>query len=277
MPLAVAVTFRRCCRPYWFDPSNLNLEPGDRVVVETTRGLEIGTVRVAATELAEDEVTVPLKPVLRIATEEDERQAERNRQRAEDALRVAAERVQHFGLPMKLVGAEYTLDGLQLTIYFTAENRVDFRELVRDLACRLRTRVQLHQIGARDHTRLAGGYGPCGRELCCTSFLTEFAPVSMRMAKDQSLFLNPVKFSGVCGKLMCCLRFEHEMYTQARSCLPPAGSIVLTEHGEAEVVAVSVLKNEVTVVLRATSAEVTLGPDQLILRHRPQLHSTLPE
>lgn len=263
MALVVGVTFRQRCKPYWFDPSGLSLERGVRVVVETVRGLEIGTVRMGVTEVPDDQLTPPVKPVLRLATEEDERQAERNRKRAADALRQAEDRVQHFHLPMKLVGAEYSLDGNQITIYFTAENRVDFRELVRDLACRLRTRVQLHQIGARDHTRLAGGYGTCGRELCCRTFLADFAPVSMRMAKDQSLFLNPVKFSGVCGKLMCCLRFEHEMYTAARCSMPAVGSTVVTPHGEGEVVALSVIRNEVTVILNETSAQLTIRVDDI--------------
>ena len=263
MPRVVGVAFRPPGKCYWFDPGELDLRLGDSVVVETVRGRELGTVRIPITEVLADTLVHPLKPVLRRATDEDVRQHERNQARARELLPQVEERVRHFGLPMKLLDAEFTFDASQIIIYFTAENRVDFRELVRDLACRFKTRVQLHQVGARDHTRMLGGYGPCGRELCCRTFLSEFAPVSMRMAKDQSLFLNPMKFSGSCGKLMCCLRFEHELYTEARARLPEVGARVGTPYGVGQVVAVSVLHDEVTVELPETSAVRTFKASEL--------------
>lgn len=271
MVRAVGVVFRQPGKMYWFDPGSFDLHVGDAVIVETSRGKEMGIVRTPPSDIPDEWITPPLRPVLRVATEEDKLSQQRFAERARDALRLAAERVRHFGLPMKLVDAEYAFDGSQVTIYFTAESRVDFRELVRDLACRLRARVQLHQIGARDHTRMLGGYGPCGRELCCCAFLSEFAPVSMRMAKDQSLFLNPVKFSGTCGKLMCCLRYEHEFYAEARSRLPALGTRVVTPHGTGEVVGVSVLNNEVTVQLPETAALVTCKPENIQVIDVPQV------
>jgi cell fate regulator YaaT (PSP1 superfamily) len=258
MAAVVGVAFRDRSRHYWFDPAGIEISPGDRVVVETARGPEIGTVRREAEEVPEDRLSAPLKRVLRQATPGDEAQLVRNHERARNAFETACKRVRHFGLPMKLLSAEYTFDCSQVVICFTAENRVDFRELVKDLAGRLRTRVQLYQVGARDHTRMLGGYGTCGRELCCRSFLTEFAPVSMRMAKDQSLFLNPARFSGACGKLMCCLRYEHETYTEARTRLPSVGSRVDTAHGSGKVVGISVLRCEVAVSLDETASEVVL-------------------
>jgi len=263
MAAVVGIAFRDRSRHYWFDPAGLDLSPGDRVVVETVRGPEIGTVRKAAEDVSDERLSSPLKKVLRRATPGDEAQLVRNNERARAAFETACKRVRHFGLPMKVLSAEYTFDCSQVIICFTAENRVDFRELVKDLAGRLRTRVQLYQVGARDHTRMLGGYGTCGRELCCRAFLTEFAPVSMRMAKDQSLFLNPAKFSGVCGKLMCCLRYEHDTYTEARTRLPSVGSRVETTHGSGRVVGISVLKSEVTVALDESAAEVTLKPCDL--------------
>jgi cell fate regulator YaaT (PSP1 superfamily) len=263
MATVVGITFRRLGRPYWFDPGGLDLDLGERVIVETAHGLEVGTVRVPPREMPDEQLVAPLKPVVRRMTADDEEQYARNAEQARSALEIAAERIAHFKLPMKLLSAECAFDCSQVTIYFTAENRVDFRELVRDLSGRLRSRVQLYQLGARDHTKILGGYGTCGRELCCRSFLADFAPVSMRMAKDQSLFLNPAKFSGVCGKLMCCLRFEHETYKEARSRLPAVGDRVVTPHGAGIVLAVSVLRNEVTVSLDETEAQVTLPASEI--------------
>jgi cell fate regulator YaaT (PSP1 superfamily) len=262
MPLAVGVSFRRLGRQYWFDPGDLVLEADDRVVVETSKGLEIGIVRTPPTEVAADRVGVPLKPVIRKATADDDEQERRNSERGQSALKVAAERVRHHRLPMKLLTAEYAYDCSQVTIYFVADTRVDFRDLVKDLAGQLRCRVQLYQVGARDQSRVVGGYGTCGRELCCRAFLTDFAPISMRMAKDQSLFLNPVKFSGVCGKLMCCLRYEHEVYVAARSRLPAVGSRVSTPRGDGRVLGTSVIRDEVTVMLDGSSAEIVVPADQ---------------
>lgn len=270
MPAVVGVSFKQPGRHYWFAPGDLEVDINTRVVVETARGVEIGTVRTPVREIPAEDLSGPLKAVVRIATSEDEARWRRNAERAQAALETAAQRVRHHKLPMKLLSAEFTFDCSQITISFTAESRVDFRELVKDLAGRLHTRVQLYQIGARDHTRMLGGYGPCGREFCCRSFLADFAPVSMRMAKDQSLFLNPVKFSGVCGKLMCCLRYEHETYTEAKTRLPAVGSRVATPRGAGRVVAISVIRDEVTVALDGSEAEVILSASDIEARTCPR-------
>jgi Uncharacterized homolog of PSP1 len=249
MPTAVGVAFKRVAKSYWFDPSGYELKDFDRVVVETTRGQEIGTVRVTAREVPPDELQAPLKQVVRLADERDFEQEKRNLERAREARRHCGERIRSHGLPMRLLQAEYNFDGSQITFYFSAETRVDFRELVKDLAGQLRCKVQLHQVGARDQAKMVGGIGPCGLTLCCSTFLTEFAPISMKMAKDQSLFLNPVKFSGVCGKLMCCLRYEHENYVEAKQRLPQIGELVMSPKGQARVLDVNIIKEEVIVQL----------------------------
>jgi cell fate regulator YaaT (PSP1 superfamily) len=255
MAVAVGVTFKRVAKSYWFEPGDLELRDWDRVVVETTRGAEIGTVRVEARELPEGELLGPLKRVLRKAGDEDLVTEERNKEKAREAMKLAIERVKSHELPMKVIQAEYTFDASQITISFVADTRVDFRELVKDLAGQLRCRVQLYQVGARDQAKMIGGVGPCGLTLCCSTFLTEFAPISMKMAKDQSLFLNPVKFSGVCGKLMCCLKYEHDDYVEAKKHLPEAGQIVRTPKGQGRVLQVNVLKGEVLVAIRDGDTE----------------------
>lgn len=209
---AVPVRFRRVGKIYHFDPAGLELEPGARVVVETARGLEIGEVVSRVRDIPDEELVQPLKPVLRIAREEDLRQAEQNRALARESLRVCREKVAARGLPMHVLEAEYTLDRSRLVFYFASENRVDFRELVRDLAGTFRTRIELRQVGVRDEAKMLGGLGPCGREVCCAVWLSEFQPVSIRMAKVQNLSLNPGKISGLCGRLMCCLRYEADLY-----------------------------------------------------------------
>lgn len=249
MPFAVGVAFKRVARSYWFDPGTLELKDMDRVIVETARGLEIGTVRVTARLVPEEELQAPLKRVVRLADANDLEQEARNKERAREAMHIAIDRIKYHELPMKVIQAEYTFDGSQVTIYFAAENRVDFRELVKDLAGRLRCKVQLYQIGARDQAKMIGGVGPCGLTLCCATFLTEFAPISMKMAKDQSLFLNPVKFSGVCGKLMCCLRYEHDNYMEAKQRLPQVGDLVMTPKGQGRVTGVNIIKEEVMVTM----------------------------
>ncbi len=211
MPFVVGVRFRPAGKIYYFDPGELELATGTRVVVETVRGTEIGTIVMSGKEVPEERVTQPLRKVIRVATPEDLEKERENREKAQEALDVARQKVEERGLDMKLVGAEYTLDRSRAVIYFTADGRVDFRELVRDLASTLRCRVELRQIGVRDEAKILGGIGPCGRRLCCASFLSEFYPVSIRMAKEQNLSLNPTKISGVCGRLLCCLRFESEL------------------------------------------------------------------
>jgi cell fate regulator YaaT (PSP1 superfamily) len=256
MPECVGVAFKRVSKSYWFDPNGLDLEEEQRVIVETTRGLEIGTVKIAARNVPNDEIQSALKKVLRRATADDIAQERANRVRAKESLAICIERVKAHGLAMRLLQAELSFDGGQITIYFSAENRVDFRELVRDLAAHLHCKVQLHQVGARDQAKMIGSIGPCGLTLCCASFLTDFAPISMKMAKDQSLFLNPVKFSGVCGKLMCCLRYEHEMYAETKPRLPQIGEVVMTGSGQGKVM-------DINIVTQIALVQLFEGGDEL--------------
>lgn len=216
MPVVVGVRFKKAGKIYYFDPANLELPRGSKVVVETARGLEYGEVSIAPRDIDSEEIVQPLKPVVRIGTERDAEVAAENKRREKDAYAVALGRISAHGLDMNLVDVEYTFDNAKIVFYFTAEGRVDFRELVKDLASIFRTRIEMRQIGVRDEAKLIGGIGPCGRILCCTSFLGDFAPVSIRMAKDQNLSLNPSKISGLCGRLMCCLRYEQDTYEEAK-------------------------------------------------------------
>jgi len=249
MPRVVPISFRPAGRPYRFDAGDLDLKPGDLVVARTSRGLELGWVRSGPKELADSELEVELKPVVRVATEDDVRKAERNAERESNAMEMAAKKIAKHGLPMKVIEAEATLDGSRIVLHFSAEGRVDFRALVRDLARSLRTRVELHQVGVRDEAKMRGGLGHCGRPLCCATFLTTFDPVGIRMAKEQNISLNPQKISGVCGRLMCCLNFEYEHYREAKSCLPKVGSRVETEQGPGKLKEVNVLRDRVTIAL----------------------------
>ncbi len=247
MPVCIGVAFKRVAKSYWFDPAGLDLVEDDRVVVETTRGAELGVVKIGPRDIVESEIQGELKRVIRKAATNDLLQERQNRERARRAMSVCLERVQALRLPMKLLQAEYSFDAMQVTVYFAAESRVDFRELVRDVAAQLRCKVQLHQVGPRDQSKLIGGVGPCGLTLCCATFLTDFAPISMKMAKDQSLFLNPVKFSGVCGKLMCCLRYEHETNVDVKKRLPQIGEIVMSPRGQGKVLDLN-LSTEIALV-----------------------------
>lgn len=212
MVRAVAVRFKRVGKPYHFDAGKLELEPGQRVVVETSRGLEVGEVISPVREVPERDLVQPVKPVVRVAREEDLRQAEANQALARESLAVCRQKVAERNLPMHVLDAEYTLDRSRLIFYFVSENRVDFRDLVRELASIFRTRIELRQVGVRDEAKMVGGLGPCGREVCCAVWLSEFHPVSIRMAKVQNISLNPGKISGLCGRLMCCLRYEACLY-----------------------------------------------------------------
>lgn len=225
------------------------MHEGDFVIAETARGIEFGEVMIEPREIPESELVAPLKKVIRLANGNDLERAAVNRESEKEAFYICSRKIAEHNLPMKLLEAEFSFDGTMITFCFSAEGRVDFRELVKDLGVTLKTKVQLHQIGVRDEAKLIGGYGTCGRELCCTSFLSTFDPISMKMAKDQSLFLNPAKFSGVCGKLMCCLRYEHEFYRTAKECLPAVGATVRTERGAGKVVDVNVVSNTLTVEL----------------------------
>ncbi len=253
MPEIVGVRFKRAGRIYYFDPAGFDLSVDDRVVVETARGSEIGIVAIAPKQVLDTEIQEPLRPVLRKATQEDLHHMESFKSKEQDALQKCAEKISQHGLPMKLVGAEYNFDGSRLTFYFTADGRVDFRELVKDLGSTFRTRIELRQIGVRDEAKLRGGLGRCGRALCCSSFLGEFSPVSIRMAKDQELPLNPMKISGICGRLLCCLSYENETYCCAKQQLPRTGEEVTTAHGPGKVVGVNVIKDTVLIELESKS------------------------
>ena len=246
----VGVRFRSAGKIYYFDPAKLPIKAGDRVIVETARGVELGTVMVAPKEVPEETVIQPLKPVIRIATAEDLKVEERNHEKEKEAFKICLEKIAKHKLEMKLVDAEYTFDNNKVLFYFTADGRVDFRELVKDLAAVFRTRIELRQIGVRDETKIMGGIGICGRALCCHTYLSEFAPVSIKMAKEQNLSLNPTKISGVCGRLMCCLKNEEETYEYLNSRLPNVGDYVTTDDGlKGEVSSVSVLRQMVKVIV----------------------------
>ncbi|HUV03788.1 MAG TPA: stage 0 sporulation family protein [Armatimonadota bacterium] len=249
MPIVVGVSFKKVGKVYYFDPGGLDLREGDFVIAETARGIEFGEVMLEPKDVPDEEIVPPLKKVVRKATGGDMEQEESNRRKEKQAFGTCQDKIQAHSLPMKLIDAEYCFDGSQVTFYFSAETRVDFRELVKDLAGTLKTRVQLHQVGVRDEAKLFGGMGSCGRALCCSSFLSGFDPVSMKMAKEQSLFLNPLKFSGLCGKLMCCLKFEYPIYKEVKSRLPAVGSIVMTPKGGGKVVEVNVIKETAAVQL----------------------------
>ncbi|HHV43950.1 MAG TPA: stage 0 sporulation family protein [Firmicutes bacterium] len=214
MATVVGVRFKKAGKIYYFDPGDLDLVENDLVIVETARGMEAGTVVIGRKEVPEEEISQPLKAVLRKATSEDEQQIRENKQKAKEAFGIGLKKIAEHQLPMKLIDVEYTFDNSKIIFYFTAEGRVDFRELVKDLAAIFRTRIELHQIGVRDEAKMIGGLGPCGRAMCCTTFLGDFEPVSIKMAKEQNLSLNPAKISGICGRLMCCLKFERDLYRE---------------------------------------------------------------
>ncbi len=245
----VGVNFREAGKIYFFSPGELKLSVGERVIVETSRGVEMGTVKVANKIVSSSEIVSPLKPVTRSATPSDIQHYEKNRAAEEEAIAICQKKVEAHNLGMKLVGAEYTFDNSKLIFYFTCESRVDFRELVRDLASTFRTRIELRQIGIRDEAKMLGGIGVCGRKLCCSGFLSDFVQVSIKMAKEQNFSLNSSKVSGACGRLMCCLRYEHETYEEAIKQTPPNGSVVKTPDGEGVVIETKPLAREIKVRL----------------------------
>ena len=250
MTKVIGVRFRQAGKIYFFSPGKLEIKPQDRVIVETARGVEFGKVVTGPKEVEDDKITQPLKSVIRIANEEDYKKEEKNREKEKEAFNICLEKIRKHGLEMKLIDAEYTFDNNKVLFYFTADGRIDFRELVKDLAAVFRTRIELRQIGVRDETKIRGGIGICGRELCCHTYLSEFAPVSIKMAKEQNLSLNPTKISGVCGRLMCCLTNEEETYEYLNSRLPNVGDYVTTDDGlKGEVSAVNVLRQLVKVLV----------------------------
>ncbi len=257
MPVVVGVRFKDSGKTYYFDPRDVELSQGDHVIVDTVRGLELAKVAYPSHEVAESEIVGDLKPVVRRAEPADLERQRLLHGRHEEVLARCAEKIREHSLPMSLVKAEYSFDGSRLTFYFTAEKRVDFRMLVRDLARTFKSRIELRQIGPRDEAKLLGGIGPCGRVLCCASFLPDYARVSIKMAKDQDLPLNPAKISGVCGRLLCCLSYEHEQYVDMRSELPRRGTWVQTPDGPGEVVSQHVLKQQLIVQLAGSGMTET--------------------
>ncbi len=250
MTKVVGVRFRNAGKIYYFNPAKFELDTGAHVIVETARGVEMGTVILAPRVVEDDAVIQPLKTVIRVATEADEKVVKRNKEKEKEAFKICLEKIAKHKLDMKLVDAEYTFDNNKLLFYFTADGRIDFRELVKDLAAVFRTRIELRQIGVRDETKILGGVGICGRALCCSTYLSEFAPVSIKMAKEQNLSLNPTKISGVCGRLMCCLKNEQETYEYLNSHLPSVGDHVTTIDGlKGEVQNVNVLRQIVKVIV----------------------------
>ncbi|MFZ5968645.1 MAG: PSP1 domain-containing protein [Bacillota bacterium] len=241
MVTVVGIRFKKAGKIYYFDPDHIDIEPSQNVVVETSRGIEFGEVVVGPKDVPEEDIVSPLKKVLRIATLEDEIQHKHNIDKEKEALHICLEKISEHQLDMKLIDVEYTFDNNKVIFYFTADGRVDFRELVKDLAAVFKTRIELRQIGVRDEAKMIGGLGPCGRSLCCASWLGDFEPVSIKMAKEQSLSLNPTKISGICGRLMCCLKYEHEMYQCLRDGLPEIGEKIMTPDGAAIVMENSVL------------------------------------
>ncbi|MEY8374282.1 stage 0 sporulation family protein [Lachnospiraceae bacterium 56-18] len=260
MTRVIGVRFRPAGKIYFFSPGKYDVKTGDKVIVETARGVEFGSVVLGLKEVEDDKITQPLKSVIRIATQDDIRKEEKNREKEKEAFNICLEKIRKHGLEMKLIDAEYTFDNNKVLFYFTADGRIDFRELVKDLASVFRTRIELRQIGVRDETKIRGGIGICGRPLCCHTYLTEFAPVSIKMAKEQNLSLNPSKISGVCGRLMCCLTNEEETYEELNSRLPSGGDHVTTPDGlKGDVQSVNVLRQLVKVI-------VTLDNDEKEIR-----------
>ena len=246
----IGVRFRNAGKIYYFDTKKLPIKKDDHVIVETARGIEYGSVVADAREVTDDQVVQPLKPVIRIANADDNARAQRNKEKEKEAFRICLEKIRKHKLEMKLIDTEYTFDNNKVLFYFTADGRIDFRELVKDLASVFKTRIELRQIGVRDETKVVGGVGICGRELCCHTFLSEFAPVSIKMAKEQNLSLNPTKISGVCGRLMCCLKNEEDTYEYLNSRLPGIGDRVIADDGlKGEVQSVNVLRQLVKVLV----------------------------
>ena len=269
MTKIVGIRFRTAGKIYYFDPADFDLDMAMHVIVETARGIEMGTVLIPPKEVDDDQVVSPLKPVIRVATDEDEKTVERNKEKEKEAFAICKEKIIKHGLEMKLVDAEYTFDGNKLLFYFTADGRIDFRELVKDLAAVFRTRIELRQIGVRDETKMMGGIGICGRPLCCHSYMADFVPVSIKMAKEQGLSLNPAKISGCCGRLMCCLKYEQNVYEELLRITPKMGALVVMKDGTHAKVCetnpltgdLKVLPDKSDVPVKTNRSEVTLLRD----------------
>lgn len=251
----IGVRFKKAGKIYYFGPDKYDINKGDFVIVETARGIEFGECVIGIKQISEESIISPLKLVLRIATKDDIKKHKENKEKEKSAFEICLNKISEHGLNMKLIDVEYTFDNNKVIFYFTAEGRVDFRDLVKDLATIFKTRIELRQIGVRDEAKMLGGLGPCGRPLCCSTFLGDFASVSIKMAKEQNLSLNPTKISGICGRLMCCLNYEQSTYEDIRKRLPKVGSLVETERGKGEVVSNNLLKEKVAVKFKISKNE----------------------
>ncbi|WP_419954831.1 PSP1 domain-containing protein [Neobacillus niacini] len=270
----VGVRFKKAGKIYYFDPGDLSIQKDDFVIVETVRGVEYGRAVVPRKQVEEHDVVLPLKKVVRIADHKDRMIVEENKQAAQEAYDVCNEKVNGHQLDMKLVDVEYTFDRNKIIFYFTADGRVDFRELVKDLASIFRTRIELRQIGVRDEAKMLGGIGPCGRMLCCSTFLGDFDPVSIKMAKDQNLSLNPTKISGLCGRLMCCLKYENDEYEAAKEQLPDLGEMIETPQGRGKVVGLNILERVLQVEIKEQDRVLEYTLDEIIKEGALSIQST---
>lgn len=270
----VGVRFKKAGKIYYFDPGDLSIQKDDFVIVETVRGVEYGRAVVPRKQVEDHDVVLPLKKVVRIADHKDRMIVEENKQAAQEAYDVCNEKVNGHQLDMKLVDVEYTFDRNKVIFYFTADGRVDFRELVKDLASIFRTRIELRQIGVRDEAKMLGGIGPCGRMLCCSTFLGDFDPVSIKMAKDQNLSLNPTKISGLCGRLMCCLKYENDEYEAAKEQLPDLGEMIVTPQGRGKVVGLNILERVLQVELKEQDRVLEYTLDEIIKEGALSIQST---
>ena len=262
----VGVRFKNAGKIYYFDPVDFEIEEDMDVVVETARGLEYGTIVVGKKEIDEESLVSPLKPIIRIATEEDTKIYKENKEKAKETFDLCLEKIKEHNLTMYLIDCEYTFDRNKLIFYFTAEGRIDFRELVKDLAAIFKTRIELRQIGVRDEAKSIGGLGPCGRSLCCSSWLGDFQPVSIKMAKDQSLSLNPTKISGICGRLFCCLKYEHDVYVEAIEKVPPVGAIVKVDGNKGKVIETNPLLEQAKIEFNDKTIKICMKDEIKVLQ-----------
>ncbi len=262
----VGVRFKNAGKIYYFDPVDFEIENNMDVVVETARGLEYGTVVVGKKEIDEESLVSPLKPIIRIATEEDTKIYRENKEKAKETFELCLQKIKEHNLTMYLIDCEYTFDRNKLIFYFTAEGRIDFRELVKDLAAIFKTRIELRQIGVRDEAKSIGGLGPCGRSLCCSSWLGDFQPVSIKMAKDQSLSLNPTKISGICGRLFCCLKYEHDVYVEAIEKVPPVGAIVKVDGNKGKVIETNPLLEQAKIEFNDKTIKICMKDEIKVLQ-----------
>ena len=265
----VGVRFKNAGKIYYFDPVDFEIEKNIDVVVETARGLEYGKIVVGPKEIEEEKLISPLKPIIRIATEEDKAIYRENKEKAKETFEICQQKIKEHNLNMFLIDCEYTFDRNKLIFYFTAEGRIDFRELVKDLASIFKTRIELRQIGVRDEAKSIGGLGTCGRKLCCSSWLGDFQPVSIKMAKDQSLSLNPTKISGICGRLFCCLKYEHDVYVEAIEKMPVVGSVVKVENQKGKVIEINPLLEQIKIEFNDKTIKTCLAEEVKVL-HVPK-------